>query len=111
MNSRKAVGPYLATLLFHLSSMVLAATLLAPLTAAQGGASLSGEVIDSTGAGIPDASVRVINVETGAERNLSTDEAGRFSAQALAVGRYEVTVTKEGFRADTRSGIALGTLP
>src|SRR5256885_2660244 len=107
MISRKTERSALATTLLYLSVLILAGALLAPSTQAQSSASLSGQVVDSTGAGIPGASVKVSNQETGAERNLSTDETGRFTAQSLAVGRYDVTVTKEGFRTDTRSGIAL----
>src|SRR5256885_4154283 len=107
MISRKTERSALATTLLYLSVLILAGALLAPSTQAQSSASLSGQVVDSTGAGIPGASVKVSNQETGAERTLSTDETGRFTAQSLAVGRYDVTVTKEGFRTDTRSGIAL----
>ena len=47
---------------------------------AQGDASLWGSIKDPSGAGIAGATVKIKNLETGAERELVTDEGGRFSA-------------------------------
>ena len=58
------------------------------------GASLSGTVKDESGAGIAAAAVSVQNLETGAERKLVTDDAGRYSAPSIAVGRYQVSAEK-----------------
>jgi hypothetical protein len=44
------------------------------------GASISRTVRDEIGSGIAAAAVSVRNVETGAERKLVADEAGRYSA-------------------------------
>jgi hypothetical protein len=74
---------------------------------AQGEASIWGVVTDSTGASVPKANVTVKNVETGAERKYVTDDDGRFDAPLLAVGSYEVTVEKTGFRRESRGGITL----
>ncbi len=74
---------------------------------AQGEASIWGIVTDSTGASVPKASVTVKNVETGAERKYVTDDDGRFDAPSLAVGSYEVTVEKTGFRRESKKGITL----
>ena len=71
------------------------------------GASLSGAVKDATGAGLPQATVSVKNVETGTERKLLTDESGRFSAPSVPIGHYQVTAAKEGFSSQTRTGIEL----
>jgi hypothetical protein len=93
--------------LFYGTILTLAAVVLAPVIRAQGDASLSGQVTDVTGAVIPGAAVRVTNLETGSARSLVTDEAGRFSAASLPVGRYEVTAIKQGFRAYTKTGVTL----
>ena len=42
-----------------------------------------------------------------AVRTLSTDNAGRYDAPALAVGAYEVDAERDGFRAEARTGITL----
>ena len=71
------------------------------------GASLSGTVKDESGAGVPAAIVLVKNVETGAERKLVADDGGRYSAPSIAIGQYQVTAAKEGFRSAVRTGINL----
>ena len=84
-----------------------AAALAAPITRAQGEASIWGLVTDSSGAAVPAASVKVQNTETGAERDLVTDLQGRYDAPLLPVSRYSVTVEKSGFQAQARTGISL----
>jgi hypothetical protein len=64
-------------------------------------------VQDATGAGIEAATVHIKNLETGTERIIQTDEAGRFHAPSLAVGSYEIVADKLGFRSERRSGVAL----
>src|ERR1700693_65180 len=71
---------------------------------AQGEASIQGVVSDSSGGAVPGVAIRIKNLETGAQRNLLTDEAGRFDAAALPVGRYEVLAEKNGFRAEVKTG-------
>jgi hypothetical protein len=74
---------------------------------AQVSASLSGRVIDQTGATIPGAEVTAISAETGAVRNGSTSQTGRYEFVALPIGRYEVHVKKSGFAEQVRTGIQL----
>src|SRR5207249_1160185 len=70
-------------------------------------ASLWGFVSDTSGAGIAGAAVKITNVETGAERSLMTDDAGRFNAPSLVVGRYEITASKPGFQTGARTAVTL----
>jgi hypothetical protein len=51
--------------------------------------------------------VRIKNLETGAERNLVTEEAGRYDAASLPVGHYEVRAEKTGFRSEEKTGVLL----
>ena len=76
-------------------------------THAQEDASLAGTVRDASGAGIQGALIRIESVETGTRRELVTDDAGRFRALALAVGRYDLLVEVAGFQAEKRTGIVL----
>ena len=71
------------------------------------GASVSGTVRDPTGAGLPEVAVTIRNVETGAVRKLVTDDAGRYVAPSIAIGRYEVRAEKEGFSSQVKTGINL----
>jgi len=60
---------------------------------------VSGTVADQTGAVIPGARVIVKNLNTNAQVALETNGSGLYTAPALRPGRYEVTVTKDGFKA------------
>jgi hypothetical protein len=68
---------------------------------AQGGgttASISGLVVDSSGAVIPGADVAAKNNATAAESRAVTDATGRFIIPALNPGTYTVTVSLMGFK-------------
>src|ERR1700689_2164112 len=80
---------------------------LATVSFGQGETSIQGTVSDASGGSISGAAVRIKNLETGAERNQVTDEAGRYDAAALPVGHYEVRAEKSGFRSEERTGISL----
>lgn len=71
------------------------------------GASISGVVHDETGSALPQANVTITSSETGAERKTLSDSAGRYNAISIAVGQYQVTVTKSGFAAQVKTGINL----
>ena len=71
------------------------------------GASVSGTVSDDTGAPIPGVVLTVKDVETGAERKLASDDAGRYSIPSVPVGRYEIAASKENFKSQTKTGIEL----
>lgn len=75
--------------------------------AAQAGASVWGLVKDTSGGVIAGATVKIKNLETGAERNTVTDEDGRFSAPSLAVGQYEIAAFKRGFRDGAKTRVTL----
>ena len=49
----------------------------------------------------------ITNAETRSQRQVATDEAGRFYSPSLPVGSYEVSVDKSGFRAEKRTGLVL----
>jgi hypothetical protein len=74
---------------------------------AQEDASLAGTVRDISGAAIAGAAIHIGNTETGEQRELITDDSGRFRALALPVGRYDLAADKPGFRSERRSGIDL----
>jgi outer membrane receptor protein involved in Fe transport len=59
--------------------------------------SLTGTVIDPSGAPIAGAKVVVTNVSTGETRSLVTDENGIYRVGFLQPGRYSVTGEHEGF--------------
>jgi hypothetical protein len=66
-----------------------------------------GIVLDGTGAALPGATVTVRRVETDATRALSTDGQGRYRADALEPGTYDVSVELSGFQPTRHEKIAL----
>src|SRR5260370_3363105 len=82
-------------------------TIHAPAGFAQGESSIQGAVSDTSGAAIPGVAIRIKNLETGAERNLVADEAGRYDAASPPLVRYERRAEKSGFRSEARTGVSL----
>src|SRR5271157_3947966 len=75
---------------------VLTAPAFAQATAAFG--TVSGTVLDASGAPVPGARVAVSNSSLGLNRELPTTDGGIFMAPALVPAQgYKVSVTKEGF--------------
>src|SRR5579863_1499991 len=74
---------------------------------AQVAAAISGSVTDESGAAVSGATVSARNLETGTERTVVTDAAGRYRFAALPIGEYESVVKKEGFQQALRAGLHL----
>ena len=71
-------------------------------------ASLQGTAQDSSGAPIPSAKVKTLDVATGVASNTVADAQGRFIFPALPIGGpYTLTVEASGFKTEERSGIYL----
>lgn len=62
---------------------------------------LSGDVKDATGGVLPGASVTLTSVERGASRTAITDAQGRFLFSAVPIGRYNLSVSLQSFKATT----------
>ncbi|MDZ7640035.1 MAG: carboxypeptidase regulatory-like domain-containing protein [Bryobacterales bacterium] len=60
--------------------------------------SIVGNVTDSTGAGVPGATVKVTNMGTGTVRQVSANEVGAYSVPTLQAGNFSVEVRSDGFR-------------
>jgi outer membrane receptor protein involved in Fe transport len=74
-------------------------SVVAAAAAAQGTTgSISGFVTDDTNGALPGATVTVRHVDTDQKRVLVTDAAGRYRAQALSPGMYQLSVELQGFR-------------
>ena len=59
--------------------------------------SITGDVVDQTGAAIPGASVTAISESTGAAFKALANGQGNFIVSDVALGSYTVTVTETGF--------------
>ena len=66
---------------------------------------ISGTVMDPSGAAVPGAAITVKNVDTGASRSLVSGPTGRYEAPNLPAGNYEVSAKLAGFQTTVRKGI------
>ena len=67
-----------------------------------------GEVTDTTGAVVPDATVTITNQETGLKRTAKTDSGGRLNFPQLKPGTYTVRVEAEGFEPQQADNVFSG---
>lgn len=81
------------------ATAVLACSLTAASAFAQtsGVGNISGTVTDASGAAVPNASVTIINTDTGVSRDITTNSKGDYLVQFLQPGHYEVIATGSGF--------------
>ena len=75
----------------------LTLVLTAQVLAAQGTASISGTVLDTTGGVLPGVSVVLQDAKGGPQKTAWSDAQGRFSFSGLAAGSYSVTASLDGF--------------
>jgi hypothetical protein len=75
---------------------------------AQGiGATLTGEVTDTTGAEIPGAHIIIRNLGTALEQKIDSNGSGNYTLTSLPPGQYQLTVVRDGFRKFVQQGITL----
>jgi hypothetical protein len=68
---------------------------------------LAGIVTDPSGAVVPGATIRVINVATGDTHNFASQSNGSYLAPFLVPGAYRIEVSKTGFSTLTITGISI----
>ena len=69
--------------------------------------SITGEVRDAQGATVPAAEVTLINADTNVSRKTVTNEEGLYSFPSVPPGRYDVRVSKSGFKSTARTAIEI----
>jgi len=67
-----------------------------------------GQVRDASSAAVPEATVTVLNKETGLKRTAKTDESGRFNFPQLKPGTYSVKVEAQGFEPLQNDSVSSG---
>ena len=90
----------------YAGSLFIAAFLLAgSLASAQNFGFLQGQVSDPSGGTVPQATVEIREVTTGATRSTLTGDNGLYVFSQLSPGTYTARVTKEGFKTLVREDI------
>lgn len=74
---------------------------------AQNTGAVVGTVKEATGAVIPGAAVKITNLGTGIARETKSNDDGRYVAESLPVGDYEITAEVTGFKRFAHKGIKL----
>ena len=104
--SRQRIGGHLiATNLQSVAILALILFIAAPTWGQVVGGAITGVVRDTTGAAVPDATVTLTNLETHSQRTVASNDVGRYSVPSVAVGHYELRVSKSGFQSQVRTGI------
>jgi hypothetical protein len=68
---------------------------------------ITGTVVDPSGAVVQGAAVTVVSQATGATRNATTNDQGSFTFPELSAGTYKVSVNKAGFKQVTQNSVEL----
>lgn len=68
---------------------------------------IRGQVTDATGAVIPGVTVKIVDLEKGVTKELTTNSAGIYDSGSLVTGTYRVSFIKAGFSQFVRSSITL----
>jgi hypothetical protein len=65
---------------------------------------ISGSVTDPSGASVPNATIKITNMDTQASRVMLTDANGFYAVTNLPIGNYRVEANKEGFKSQSQLG-------
>src|SRR5438067_10128957 len=84
--------------------LLVCGTMLGQLTAS---ATLQGTIADPNAAVVPEATVTIVNNETGLTRSTSTSNTGVYRFELLPAGIYTVKVVKSGFATETSQKVEL----
>ncbi len=70
---------------------------------------IEGTVLDQNSAAVANTLISVTNIETGANRTITTDESGVYRFPLLPLGTYRITAEAASFKKSIREGIILNT--
>jgi hypothetical protein len=97
----KFLSAFVAALLF----LALAGLPVAAQTSGAG--NIVGTITDASGAAVANATVIVLNADTGVSRTLTTNNDGLYTATFLQPGHYEVSASASGFGKIDRKNLVL----
>jgi hypothetical protein len=81
-----------------LTALLWSGFLAAALWSQTTGATVSGEVLDPSGAAVPDAALSAENIQTGVLSRARSNRSGVYLFPALQPGSYRLTAEREGFQ-------------
>jgi hypothetical protein len=93
--------------LFLLAVVCATVGLLAPTTWAQENATITGSVLDPTGAAVPNVGITLTDTATGQVRQAMSNSAGIYTFANLGVGHFNLEVVAPGFEKFSRTNIVV----
>jgi hypothetical protein len=78
-----------------------------PIPATAQEATLVGTATDQSGAAVPDVTISLTNVQTGAVRTAVTNDVGQYVAPGLPIGKYDLKAGSPAFKVEESKGVLL----
>jgi Carboxypeptidase regulatory-like domain len=94
-------------LILMLGALLLAGFSVGAIAQSTNSGDISGIVTDTTGAAVPDATVTVLNIDTGVTKDFKTNAAGVYDTSSIVAGNYKLTFSREGFTQLVRTSITV----
>ncbi len=91
----------------RLMSLGLALIFSMPTLAQRTTGTLRGQILDPSGAAVPDAQVTATNQETGVSVKITTTSAGTYSFPSLIPGLYKVQIEAKGFKNFLKTAVSV----
>jgi hypothetical protein len=82
-------------------------SLATPANAQVATGTIQGNVVDTSGAAVPGATVTATNLDTQFSRSTTTETSGEYALRLLPLGNYKVEVALSGFKTFSQTGILL----
>jgi trimeric autotransporter adhesin len=93
-----------------IAGLVICLITSSPVTGQLRSATITGKITDAMGRAIPNIEIHLINMETGTDINISTNESGEYTFPYLQSGTYTVSIKPTtGFSEYKRTNVILGT--
>ncbi len=70
-------------------------------------ATITGRVIDPSGAAVPNVAIRAVNAATNETSNAKSDASGAYTIPFLRPGQYKLTATAQGFKVYNRESLTI----
>jgi hypothetical protein len=79
----------------------------APISWAQENATITGTVIDPSGAAVENAAIKITNIATGQVRQVTSNSSGLYVFPNVGVGTYTLSASAPGFQEYKKTGIVV----
>ncbi|MEP6848376.1 MAG: carboxypeptidase regulatory-like domain-containing protein, partial [Acidobacteriota bacterium] len=86
---------------------LLTLAILLPVYGQKTSGQISGTITDPNGAALPNTTITVTEIGTGATRTMTTNADGYYSVPDLAIGAYRLVVTHDGFKGATVQNVTV----